>query len=241
MCSLTSKIARWATAPTGNLWVTGHDADLHCSQDGAACHYLQVAVTFVMGGSKLQLLALDHGTQVATAISKAFGSSAPAVTTVDPRTGFEALPLLDSQGKPLYSAIIIASDITCGPGDPPPFCDNNTLTSTPDSDAINARTSDIATFFKAGGGILALAGANNISVYYNFLPVSLTAIAVSPPDGSPGGFKLTSVGLSLGLTEGDDDNCCITHNSFIVPPPGASLLVAEVDTAGNAETVIKQR
>src|SRR5712692_3924397 len=228
---------RWATAPTGHLWVTGHDADLHCSQNspssGAHCHYLQVAVDFVINGSTLPMLALDNGTQVHDAISNAFGSAAPTVTTVDPSTGFASLPLLDSQGKPLYSAIIIASDITCD------GCDNNNdVGDTPDSNAINARAADIKPFFNAGGGVLALAGANNISVYYNFLPVKLTAIPVSPPDGSPGGFKLTSIGLSLGLIEGSDDNCCQTHNSFIIPPAGTPLEVAEVDTAGEAETVI---
>jgi len=231
--------------PAGNFWVTGHDTDFHCSQGspspGASCHYLHVAVTFVMGGSTLPLLALDHGTQVHDAISNAFGATSPItmnMKTVDPRTGFtpDVVPLLDSSGKPLYSAIIIASDITCG------GCDNNELTSTPDSAAINDRSDDIAHFYFAGGGLLALAGAKHRDVYYGFFGFPSVAVDVTPSSGQPGGFKLTSVGVSLGLTD-SDINCCQTHNSFLVPTTaGTPQKVAEVDVAGNAETeIIKSR
>lgn len=213
----------------GQLWLTGHDADYHCSQDGLQCHYLQVALSYVMNGSTLPVLALDHGTEVATAIGDAFGSSAPTVQTVDPRSGFASLPLVSSAGAPLYSAIVVASDITCG------GCDNNNgFNDTPDSDAINARASDIATFVNAGGGILALAGAENIAVFYNFIPTSVTGAATTPP------YTLTSLGLSLGLVEGQDDNCCPTHNSFQLPGTGSLLQVAETDAAGLAETLVAQ-
>jgi hypothetical protein len=227
-----------AAAPTssGKLWATGHDADFHCSQgDPGACHYLKVAVNFVMNGSTLPILALDHGTEVQTAINNAFTTNAPKLKTVDPRTAFASLPLVDSGGKPLYSAIIVASDVTCG------GCDNNDDVSvTPDSDAINARAADIKTFFNASGGILALAGAQNVSVFYNFLPIPVSPTTVSPPDGSPGGFTLTSLGQSLGLTT-SDINCCQTHNSFLLPPSGSPLQVAELDVAGNAETLISSQ
>lgn len=211
----------------GNIWVTGHDADYHCAIENASCHYLQVALTFVSNGSTLPVLALDHGTLVSQAISSAFGSSAPIVDTVDPRTGFGSLPLIDSNGLPLYSAIVVASDITCG------GCDNNNdFGDTPDTDAINARAADIAQFLDAGGGILALAGADNYGVFYNFLPVPVTAATVTPP------FTFTTYGLSLGLVEGTDDNCCATHNSFNLPPSGGVYQVAETDGAGLAETLV---
>lgn len=216
------------TFSPGNLWVTGHDPDYHCTFDALQCHYLQVAVNFVTNGSTLPILALDHGSsnEVATAINSAFGGSGPSVTTVDPRTGFSGLPLVDSIGAPLYSAIVVASDITCG------GCDNNDgFGVTPDSDAINARTADIAKFFNDGGGILALAGADNINVFYNFLPLPVTGVATNSP------YTFTSVGLTLGLVEGNDDNCCPTHNSFTLPSV-SGLQVAEIDNAGNAETII---
>lgn len=214
-------------ASGGNLWITGHDADYHCSAEGEQCNYLKVAVNFVTNGSTLPILALDHGSEVATAIDDAFGGSGPAVTTIDPRSQFAGLPLVDKNGKPLYSAIVVASDTTCG------GCDNNDAFGvTPDSDAINARSSDIQTFFNAGGGILGLAGADNISVFYNFLPIQATG----EPTTSP--YTLTSLGLSLGLIEGPDDNCCATHNSFDLPINGNPFQVAETDAAGLAETMI---
>ncbi|HJT59405.1 MAG TPA: right-handed parallel beta-helix repeat-containing protein [Ktedonobacteraceae bacterium] len=211
----------------GNLWVTGHDADYHCATDGEQCNYLQVAVNFVTNGSSLPILALDHGSLVPTAISDAFGGNGPTVITIDPRSQFAGLPLVDQNGQPLYSAIVVASDITCG------GCDNNNgFGDTPDSDAINARAADIQAFFNAGGGILALAGADNISVFYNFLPIQAVGASTTPP------YTFTSLGLSLGLIEGSDDNCCETHNSFELPGSGNPFQVAEVDSAGLAETMI---
>jgi hypothetical protein len=217
----------------GNFWATGHDPDFHCSQSapsaGAQCHYLQIAVDFVMRGSQLPLLALDHGTQVHDAVSNAFGSTSPITTnlqTVDPRSQFASVKLLDSSGKPRFSAIIVASDITCG------GCDNNIdVGNTPDSDAINARAAAIVKFNLHGGGVLALAGAQNGATYYKFFGVTSTNVA--PP------FTLTSTGLFLGLVEGSDDNCCATHNSFINPNL-SGILVAETDHAGTPETLVNK-
>ncbi|MGH9355627.1 MAG: PEP-CTERM sorting domain-containing protein, partial [Terriglobia bacterium] len=55
---------------------------------------------------------------------------------------------------------------------------------------------------------------------------------VSPP------FKLTSAGVTFGLTDPGDDNCCATHNSFAPPPSGSALVVLETDSKANAETLI---
>lgn len=222
-----------SSVPYGNVWITGHDPDYHCTFESLGCNYLKVAITFVMRGSNLPLLALDHGSEVASAINAAFGSSAPTVITIDPRSQFP-VSLLNSKGKPLYSAVIIASDVTCG------GCDNNNAAGdTPDSNAINSNPLGWLNYINAGGGILALAGAYNISVFYNFLPIQTTAIPVSPSDGSPGGFTLTHAGLSEGLVEGSDDNCCITHNSFDLPGSGSDTTyqVLETDSAGEAETM----
>ena len=129
-------------------------------------------------------------------------------------------------GERNYSAIIVASDATCG------GCDlNSGRGRTPDSDAINARADDIAEFFNAGGGILALAGSDNRDVYYDFLPIPATGVAVSAP------FTVTSLGESLGITQADA-NCCPTHNSFELPEANSVLEVAEFDNAGFAETLV---
>lgn len=236
---LFSPAAQAAPAATvvrasGRLWVTGHDADYHCSTgDVNACHYFQAAVKFVMGNSTLPLLALDHGGEVAMALAAAFPTHTPKLATIDPRTiATVSVPLISSKGVPLYSAIIVASDVTCG------GCDNNDSPgATPDSAAINSHRADIAAFFKAGGGILALAGARNSAVYYGFLPVSVSPTAVTPADGSPGGFTLTAFGQAFGLTNADV-NCCITHNSFLFSASSSALQEAETDSAGNAETLV---
>ncbi len=224
----------------GNIWLTGHDADYHCSSiELAQCNYLKIATTSVRGSSTLPLLVLDHGGEVSTALSNAFLASLN-IQVVDPRSGFASVALVDATGKPLYSAIIVASDVSCG------GCDNNDdVGITPDSDAINARADAIAQFFSAGGGILALAGADNTTPYYQFLPTpfAVTGIAVTAP------FVFTAFGLSLGLIEGvpgdhsSDDNCCATHNSFsvaFVVPTSVSYKSVELDSAGAAETLLFQ-
>jgi len=126
-----------------------------------------------------------------------------------------------------FSAIIIASDASCG------GCDLN-QSGTPDSDAINARKADIQAFFNAGGGLLYLAGAGNGSsstgVYYQSVPVPAGGQPVSAP------FTVTSDGAALGITS-TMANCCATHNSFTLPPAGSALKVAETDSAGLAESL----
>ena len=165
----------------------------------------------------------------------AFGAGVVPRVVMDPRSSqFASAPLTTSR----YSAILIASDITCG------GCDLNEFDSTPDSDAINARKADITKFFNSGGGVYANAGASHgdgdastgADSYYSFLPLPVGGKPVSPP------FCLTSFGASLGLEDAsgcpdttklrgtnDDINCCATHNSFTEPPSGSALQVAERD------------
>jgi hypothetical protein len=235
------------SAFAGRLWATGHDADLHCS-DGDQCHYLAQAVAYVRAGApdpSLKVLALD--TDDLDLDGSLTGLGIPH-DTLDPKGPDWPTRALDVSS---YSAIVVASDQTCG------GCDLNLpngSSQTPDSDAINARANDIASFFNAGGGVLALSGAENgggdptvPNVYYNFVPLPLGATAVSSP------FCLNDLGRSLGLEDpdgcpdtsqrtgtNDDINCCQTHNSFDTPPDGSAIQVAETDHAGKAETVIAE-
>ena len=221
------------TAPAafaGNLWLTGHDADFHCDGGGSQCHYFGIAANFVRQGAPtktLPVLVLDSGTEVSSslgatavkALNTVEGAGNPIpFTVVDPSSpAFATTPISTAN----WSAIIIASDSTCG------GCDNTTA----DITAINARTSEIQAFFTAGGGLLYLSGASNASTYYNSVPIPATGVAVAGP------FTLTSVGSTLGLTN-TDINCCATHNSFTLPGAGSPLQIAETDSAGNAETLI---
>jgi hypothetical protein len=230
------------SASAGRLLVTGHDADLHCS-GGQQCHFVRVAVDYVRGGApnpSRPVLVLDRlDLDFVQALDGAFGAGVVPRTVMDPRSPeFAGAPLTTS----LYSAILIASDLTCG------GCDLNESGSTPDSDAINARSADIAAFFNAGGGVYANSGASHgdgdpltgADTYYSFLPLPVGGTPVSPP------FCLTTIGASLGLEDpidaptgcpdasrrrgtNDDLNCCPTHNSFTEPPAGSALQVAERD------------
>jgi PKD repeat protein len=162
------------------------------------------------------------------------GTPPPGIST---SSTWATTPLLDGSGNPLWSAIIVASDTNCG------GCDLNNNDGTHlDSDAINARTSDITNYFNAGGGLLYQAGATNAynadgvsgkDVYYASVPVPVGGQPVSPP------FTVTSDGAALGITDAMV-NCCATHNSFTLPGTGSVLKTAETDSSGLAESVFLQ-
>jgi hypothetical protein len=235
------------SAWAGRLLVTGHDADLHCGGrgiDSGQCHYVAVAVGYVRGGAPdpaKKVLVLDNDSLQA---DRSLTSLGVPHDTVDPSSpGFASTPL----NVNTYSAIVVASDSTCG------GCDLNSTPSatsqTPDSDAINARASAIASFFNAGGGVLAFSGADHgdgdpstgPDTYYSFIPVPVGGAAVAAP------FTLTAAGRAIGLEDStngigthDDINCCATHNSFTNPAAGSPLQVAESDSRGLAETLIAQ-
>lgn len=220
--SLTSVTASDAAGkPAGaNFIATGHDMDEHCSAGQSnECNYLKIVTNKVRNGSTLPILALDHGTQVKDALAKIPGE--PAVTTVDPdnAAALAATKFTNASGKPLFSAIIVASDSSCG------GCDND---ATGEAN-INARKADIKTFFNHGGGILALSGGINRSTYYDFVPLSgVGGAAVTRP------FTVTPAGTALGITT-DMANCCATHNSFTVP--SSPLVTLETDSKGLAATI----
>ena len=239
-CTLaaTAGLAASASAATGgNFIATGHDMDYHCFYGTPEeCSYLQIAVNKVRNGSSLPILALDQGgtptcyfyygygeycyggAELAGALSDAGFSSSDVVTVNPTSSGFSTMPFVDSNGKPLYSAIITASDESCG------GCDNNSA----GESAINARASDFATYFNAGGGILALSGAGNPDQYYGFVPLHVSGGPTYPP------YTVTSDGAAIGVTS-DMANCCATHNSFSTVPSG--MVALETDSSGTAETI----
>jgi hypothetical protein len=176
----------------GRLLETGHDADWRCANAGTECHFIQVAVSYVRNGApdpSRKLLVLDRAAmQMQTAILNAFGPAIAAqMQVVDPRSAeFATLPLTPA----VYSAIVIASDQTCGndasgffhgnPNDPSGYCDLNRPPgdlnpdgttwpppplaepdALPDSEPIVARSQDIKAFFDAGGGVFVASGADD--------------------------------------------------------------------------------
>lgn len=216
-------------ANAGNLLLTGHDMDLHCA-GGSGCGNYGVALNYVRQGAPtktLPMLVLDEGTQVQSGASQALTKAKNAVegagntfpmTVVNPTSvAFATMPI----NVTLYSAIVIASDSSCG------GCDNSTASIT----AINARSAVLQAFFTAGGGLMYLAGGSNRATYYASVPIPATGLAVTPP------FTITAAGTTLGLVVAES-NCCATHNSFAVPAAGSPFVIVETDAAGLPETLI---
>jgi hypothetical protein len=243
----------WLLAVTpvfaGNIYLTGHDLDFHCTNQSAPtqCNAFKIAVAQARAGapdpSKPVLFVDqpntsgidDFGGQQQTALAAAnVGLVANTdYVVVDPTTSAWTSATLNTSS---YSAILFASHITCG------GCDNTDAAVT----AINARSSDISTFFNSGGGLVYLAGAGS-ATYYNSVPtsVAVTSIGTTPgdtegclPNPGPGCYQLTALGTAIGLTD-DDADCCFTHNSFSLPT-GSPLQTAEVDgaTTPNPETLL---
>ena len=212
----------------GNIWLTGHDADLHCAF-GSQCNHFGVAIDLIRLGApdpSKPVLFLDEGSEMSsaagTALAKAKnsvqGAGNPFPFVVVNAAGFAAATLSTSA----FSGLVFASDASCG------GCDNGPA----DIAAMNARTADITAFFNSGGGLAYFAGAGDFTTFYNSVPVAATAVAVTSP------FTLTPAGLGIGLSNAlNDANCCATHNSFALPGAGSALIVAETDAAGVAETL----
>jgi hypothetical protein len=245
LLALVAPLTMMVCAPSamaGRLLESGHDIDLHCGQQNAECHFVQVAVNYVRNGSphpNLPVLVFDRGPSpqdVPAAINRAFGVGQVPMTVVDPQTITATFPVIDTNH---WSAIFVASDTNCS------GCDLNLAPTgsppaaqTPDSTAIASRTKDISNFFNAGGGILVGAGAidsggfGNITFnatnvpYYSFVATSGAGEVTGP-------FQRTAIGVKLGLTDADLNiaSCgtgC-THNSFGFPPAGSRLVPVEND------------
>lgn len=209
------QVAPVASAATGaNFIATGHDLDFHCTYDPVECSYLKIVVDKVRNGSALPVLSIDDGSTLTASLSRAGVTN---VVAVNPATAsiFNDTAFTSKSGAPLYSAIVVASS-------------SNVTDITPtDSATINARAADFKTFFNAGGGILALSSAN-MAGYYDFVPISVIDVPVTPP------FTVTTQGAAIGLTS-EMANCCATHNSFATP--AAPLVTLETDATGASEAI----
>ena len=101
-------------ASAGRLVITGHDADFHCASGEPQCHFVSTAVNYVRAGApdpSRPVLVLDRlNLQMVGALDRAFGAGAVPRQVVDPRSQFAGVPLSTNN----YSAILIASDVTCG-------------------------------------------------------------------------------------------------------------------------------
>ncbi len=199
-------------AHAGNIALTGHDDDYHCSYDASACSQLTALITFAKNGSSLPLLTFDAGSELTGDLT----NLGIAYTNINPdAVGAVTASLFDNS---LYSAFVVASDYTCG------GCDNDPAGEA----AIAAQSAAIDSFLNAGGGIVGLAGADS-SGYYSFVPQTATSVGGAPSDG----YSQTSVGASFGIPDVNGDP---THNLFANPGDSgesAFYQIAEVNSIGN--------
>src|SRR4051812_46385899 len=143
-------------ANAGRLLETGHDIDFHCAISTQQCNFVKRAVAWARAGApnpSKPVLVFDKGgaPDVPAAINKAFGTGVVPMQVVDPAAITPTSPNISTAN---YSAIVVASDITCS------GCDLNGFpvggaAQTPDSTKIYSRVQNIADFFDAGGGIVA--------------------------------------------------------------------------------------
>lgn len=205
-------------ASAGNIFLTGHDTDYHYYYgSSSAASALMADIAFVTNGSKLPVLTFDSGVELTSDLTKL----GVTYTNVDPNGALTA-SLFDATK---YSAIIVASDSSCG------GCDNS------DAGLANlaAQSTAIASFFNAGGGILGLSGANDLNAYA-YVPQAAASIGGYPPAS---GFVETAAGTALGLLAENGDP---THNYFGMPGTGglsAAYVVAEINGGNNESLALK--
>jgi hypothetical protein len=210
----------------GNVVITGHDDDFHASgcSGGAgsspAAAQLAAMVAFARLGAPTPakpVLSFDHGTELTTCLT----NLAIPFTNIDPDVG---VPAASNFNVANFSAMVVASDSTCG------GCDN---TSTSIAN-LTAASAAIGAFLNAGGGIVALAGASNAPTYYGFIPATASGFG-SPPSS---GYVQTAYGASISVPAVNGNP---THNFFNNPgTSGVSSAYSVVETlgvGGTAETL----
>jgi hypothetical protein len=203
-------------ASAGNIFLTGHDTDLHAFFGSSSAQTALAAdAAFVKNGSALPILVLDAGAQLGGALT-ALGI---ANTVVLPTAVTDAM-----FNTSIYSAFAVASINNCG------GCDNSAA----DNASIATHLSAISAFVTAGGGILGLSGADDTAAYA-YVPTAASNGGGNPPST---GFVETAAGTAAGLVAENGD---ATHNFFGTPgSAGLSSLfqVAEVNSGSNESLFI---
>lgn len=206
-----------SAANAGSVYLTGHDVDFHGNQNG----YSTVILNYLRGAGTTSEIAAGSYNILFLRSDDAGGSASPitgfgTVTTADVSSYADAAAF----GAALSSvnALVIASHTSCG------GCDF----STSDSNLLNSYSSQITSFFNAGGDIYANSGAS-LATYYNFLP--LGAVASGAPISGSSGFDATNAGDAIGITSAMI-NGFATHNRFTSFAP--AFTVFETRPAGTS-------
>ena len=195
-------------AMAGNIVLTGHDDELHA--DSSSIQALKAATNFVRNGSSLQVLAIDRGTQLGSALTAA----GITFTSVDPFAVTSAM--FDHS---IYSAFVVASVETCG------GCDNPVGTGT----HLATFEPAIINFFNAGGGIFGLTEASDTHGF-DYVPEATAGTQIFDSNG----FALTPAASGIpGFVAVNGDQ---THNTF--SGFGSFYQVAEVRSSDSRAVTI---
>jgi hypothetical protein len=216
------------SASAGPIFLTGHDPDFHAQVESDAKNLLRSGLAYVTGGSWVRDSSVTLGGRILWVESRisrpgghlvgedGLGDIGLALGThYDRANGAEFGSVDLSQ----YRAIAVASSF-------------GGLLTRAELDALITRSSDIATFINAGGGLFAgsecypcganLLGSN--SGLFGFLPINVTTTINS------GVFQPTAFGAAapFNLVTGDLNSA--THNSFLEV---GGLNVVDRDNNGN--------
>ncbi|MBJ7607997.1 MAG: sigma-70 family RNA polymerase sigma factor [Candidatus Dormibacteraeota bacterium] len=218
--------------PGGRIFVTGDDPDVHAHYGpnaAGAQHLIQVAVGYVTSGKTAPRLLLvtdlrDPGGSLHGDPRLGLHDSGFTVDVADDGSGATGVLDLHTVRFADYDAVIVASDF-------------GGWLRQAELDVLDARQAELASFARAGGGIVAFAEAGATAAqgsapttshgFFGFLPTAMSAAALSEYEV---GVTVTAAAGALGLSNGDEAQNYL-HTAF-TPPPGATPLV--VDPAGRA-------
>ncbi len=228
----------------GAIFITGHDPDFHAQDDSGAANLLRVGLNYARNGGSVASVPL--------ALPVLWIESDPADFGGVPgghRFGLDGLRTIG------YKAV---GEVGAAPEGRYVFHDAADLTSafwatvTPanysaigiastfggtlrqaELDNLNAHSSEIATFFNAGGGIFAAAEGHEgadlapSGGFFNWIPVTATSTtSASPP------YSVTPYGATLGLT--DFDVSSPSHSHFT---SASGLNIVSRDAVGDIMTL----
>jgi hypothetical protein len=208
-------LAACGTASAGNIFLTGHDIDLHGNQAGydtVVLNYLRdttAAASYRVG--------VITGPQDDFNIGQGFGTR-----TVRDINSFADAAAFGSFLSTI-DVLIVSSEESCG----------GCIFTPASVTKLNTFRPTVTSFFNAGGDIFGLTGASNAD-YYGFLPAS--AVATGASISASSGFVATAAGSAIGITDAMI-NGYPTHNRFTSADPAFTVFETR-PVAGAPDEVI---
>lgn len=225
------------TVQAGKIFLTGHDPDFH-SQDGGAGgtgaqNLFKSGLAFATGGtySGGGVYTLGAGkflwveSRIAVPGGHRVGELGLGTLGLTLGVQYDRANAVEFASVNLsnYTAIAIASSF-------------GGLLGRAELDALIARSTDIANFINAGGGLFASSECDNCGAdllglnpnLFGYLPVAVTSIGAAPP------FTVTPTGAAAPFNLVNSDLNSPTHNSFGLV---GGLSILDRDSAQNATTL----